>query len=60
MLIDLTPVFEFCVDLRAFYNVDLAQRGYYQLRTRLKAPVKYAQCLIDVHIPRSVGEFCPI
>ncbi|XP_023689486.1 protein FAM135A isoform X2 [Paramormyrops kingsleyae] len=32
---------EFCLELLKFYNVDLFQRGFYQIRSNLKVPQRY-------------------
>ncbi|KAL3869417.1 hypothetical protein ACJMK2_042101 [Sinanodonta woodiana] len=37
---ELQATIEFSVELNKFYNVDLFQRGYYQIRTALKSPPK--------------------
>ncbi|KAK3600457.1 hypothetical protein CHS0354_037864 [Potamilus streckersoni] len=37
---ELQATIEFSVELNRFYNVDLFQRGFYQIRTALKSPPK--------------------
>ncbi|CAB3384814.1 Hypothetical predicted protein [Cloeon dipterum] len=53
---ELQATMEFCIELYKFYNVDLFQRGYYQIRTGLKVsqklPVK-----VEVSLPRAQGEY---
>lgn len=39
---DLQATIEFAVEFSAFHNVDLFQRGYYQIRCTLKPPLKAA------------------
>ncbi|KAK3090321.1 hypothetical protein FSP39_010936 [Pinctada imbricata] len=52
---DLQATLEFSVEFSKFYNVDLFQRGYYQIRTTLKSspklPVK-----IEVTLPKASEE----
>lgn len=56
MQLELSPVIEVCLDFTDFCNVDLVQRGYYQLRTRLKVPSKYgSNPRIDIQCPRNTG-----
>ncbi|XP_070194808.1 protein FAM135A-like [Littorina saxatilis] len=38
---ELQATIELAVELNKFYNVDLFQRGYYQIRTSLKTPPKW-------------------
>ncbi|XP_011334677.2 uncharacterized protein LOC105277768 isoform X1 [Ooceraea biroi] len=53
---DLQATLEFSLELCKFYNVDLFQRGYYQIRTALrvspKIPVK-----VEINQPRSRKHF---
>lgn len=53
---DLQATLEFSLELCKFYNVDLFQRGYYQIRTALrvspKLPVK-----VEVNQPRNRKHF---
>ncbi|XP_078360921.1 protein FAM135A-like isoform X2 [Oculina patagonica] len=41
---DLQATIEFAVEFSTFHNVDLFQRGYYQIRCTLKPPLKAAAC----------------
>ncbi|XP_069477776.1 protein FAM135B isoform X2 [Ambystoma mexicanum] len=41
---------EFSVDLHKFHNVDLFQRGYYQVRTALKLPSRVPHRLVATHV----------
>ncbi|CAH1773500.1 unnamed protein product [Owenia fusiformis] len=49
---ELQATVEFSVELGKFYNVDLFQRGYYQIRTSLKTPPK-SPIKVEVSQPRN-------
>lgn len=51
-MFELQATLEFSVELGKFYNVDLFQRGYYQVRVVLKAPAKLP-CKTEVSLPRN-------
>lgn len=51
-MFELQATLEFSVELGKFYNVDLFQRGYYQVRVGLKTPVKLP-CKTEVSLPRN-------
>ncbi|XP_059470771.1 protein FAM135B isoform X2 [Neocloeon triangulifer] len=53
---ELQATMEFCIELYKFYNVDLFQRGYYQIRTGLKVSPK-VPVKIEVSLPRAQGEY---
>uniref|UniRef100_A0A8D8VMD1 Protein FAM135A n=1 Tax=Cacopsylla melanoneura TaxID=428564 RepID=A0A8D8VMD1_9HEMI len=40
-MVDLQATIEFCVELFKFHNVDLFQRGFYQIRTSLRCSPKF-------------------
>lgn len=42
---DLQATIEFSVEFSSFHNVDLFQRGYYQIRCTLKPPLKTVSCI---------------
>ncbi|KAL4235935.1 hypothetical protein ACF0H5_004324 [Mactra antiquata] len=52
---ELQATLEFSVELNKFYNVDLFQRGYYQIRTALKTPPKVPS-KIEITLQKSQGE----
>ncbi|CAI9726085.1 Hypothetical predicted protein [Octopus vulgaris] len=49
---ELQATLEFSVELGKFYNVDLFQRGYYQVRVGLKTPAKLP-CKTEVSLPKN-------
>ncbi|XP_067126175.1 protein FAM135A [Centruroides vittatus] len=49
---DLQCTVEFCIELQKFINVDLFQRGYYQIRTSLRSSPKLP-AKIEVTLPRN-------
>ncbi|KAG1694152.1 Protein FAM135A [Nymphon striatum] len=49
---ELQATFEFSTELHKFYNVDLFQRGFYQIRLNLKANTKYSP-KVEVSLPRN-------
>ncbi|XP_064624581.1 protein FAM135A-like isoform X2 [Lineus longissimus] len=49
---ELQATLEFQVELHKFYNVDLFQRGYYQIRTSLRVPPK-APVKMEVSLPKN-------
>lgn len=52
---ELQATLEFSVELNKFYNVDLFQRGYYQIRTALKTPPKVPS-KIEITLQKSQGD----
>jgi len=49
---ELQATLEFSIELHKFYNVDLFQRGFYQIRTDLRSSQK-VPCKIEVSLPRT-------
>ena len=49
---ELQATLEFSVELHKFYNVDLFQRGFYQIRSNLKSSPKVPS-KVEVSLPRS-------
>lgn len=52
---ELQATLEFSVELNKFYNVDLFQRGFYQIRTALKTPPKVPS-KIEITLQKSQGD----
>ncbi|XP_076093323.1 protein FAM135A-like isoform X3 [Mytilus galloprovincialis] len=52
---ELQAILEFLVEFHKFYNVDLFQRGYYQIRTTLKTSAR-VPAKIEVTLPKATGE----
>ncbi|XP_053393884.1 protein FAM135B-like isoform X2 [Mercenaria mercenaria] len=52
---ELQATLEFSVELNKFYNVDLFQRGFYQIRTALRTPPKVPS-KIEITLQKSQGE----
>ncbi|XP_052775598.1 protein FAM135A-like isoform X3 [Mya arenaria] len=52
---ELQATLEFSVELNKFYNVDLFQRGFYQVRTALRTPPKVPS-KIEITLQKSQGE----
>ena len=48
---ELQATLEFSVELNKFYNVDLFQRGFYQIRCNLKSPKVASK--VEVSLPRT-------
>lgn len=49
---ELQATVELCVEFHKFYNVDLFQRGFYQIRSYIKAAPKLP-CKIEVSLPKN-------
>ncbi|GAB1598325.1 protein FAM135A-like isoform X5 [Argonauta hians] len=49
---ELQATLEFSIELGKFFNVDLFQRGYYQIRVSLKTPAKLP-CKTEVSLPKN-------
>lgn len=52
---ELQATLEFSVELNKFYNVDLFQRGFYQIRTALRTPPKVPS-KIEITLQKSQGD----
>lgn len=56
-MLDLQATLEFAVELTKFHNIDLFQRGFYQLRLFMKSSTK-SPLQYEVTLPRYFGQEC--
>ncbi|KAG8444881.1 hypothetical protein GDO86_009873 [Hymenochirus boettgeri] len=52
---DVQATVEFCIELQKFYNVDLFQRGFYQIRASMKIPPRIPH-RIEASLLRATGD----
>jgi hypothetical protein len=55
LYVDIQAQFELAVELRRFMNIDLFQRGYYQVRLTLKCPNKQIPTKILVQLENNAN-----